>query len=86
MKSRLEMFTEGIERSHTENYGIYKNDKNNYMVQSKGNFYNVTTNGREVVSCTCPHFKYRQIPCKHMAKVKEEFNKDIRINHFDLLN
>ena len=29
-------------------------------------FYTVTTypDGRK--TCTCPHFKYRKIPCKHM--------------------
>lgn len=84
MKSRLQMFSEGLERSATEDYTIYKNDKNSYMVQSKGNFYNVTTKGREVTSCSCPHFKYRQIPCKHMAKVKNQFNKDIYMTKYDL--
>lgn len=85
MKSRLEMFTDGLERSLNESYGIYKTDKNHYAVESKGNVYTVETKGREVVGCTCPHFTYRQIPCKHMAKVKDEFDKNINMTHYDLL-
>lgn len=84
MKSRLEMLTDGIERSMNESYGVYKADKDHYTVESKGNLYTVETHGREVVSCTCPHFHYRQIPCKHMAKIKDEFAKNINLTHYDL--
>lgn len=51
----------------------------NFVVIHNSNAYNVVTDGKQVLSCDCPHHFYRKATCKHMIKVSMKKNMDIAL-------
>ena len=48
--------------------------------------YTVTVDGRDAVSCTCPHHRHREAFCKHMQATEKTIECDDCIGDFPCFN
>lgn len=81
MKTNLSMLKDSIERSREQGMMTVKSgalDCEDYVVIRNDKAYVVKVENREVISCDCPHCEKRKQICKHMIKVSEKWNLNIR--------
>lgn len=68
-----------FERAFNENITILEEKPDLIKVRgASGNIYIIRkTEDQKICSCSCPHFFFRRVACKHMVKASLLTNKEI---------
>jgi hypothetical protein len=78
-KTMEQMLIESQERAITQDFVVSEIDEDTYSVFNcmYNTEYEVKCRGDLVVSCTCGHYVYRGVICKHIIRTAMETGKSV---------